>query len=109
MSWPPSIPPHGPSVSAMLKAVEQWQRLLFEAARLTSSDQETAILGRHLGRAFLMRELALLLRLEELARALAPHEATARPRQTEATQSSSLSSYSSGCCSSGSSSSSRPQ
>ena len=61
---------HKPNLATLLIAIEEWQGQLFELVVHTTSDEEIARLGALLGRAHIMRDQILRLRVEELARAV---------------------------------------
>ena len=70
---------HNPDAATLLFTIEEWQRQLWELANTVMSDddiassmtdEEVAALGLLLGRAHTMRHDALLLRLDELIRAV---------------------------------------
>ena len=61
---------HNPNLATLLAVVEDWQRQLFELLWHTSNDQEITLLSQLLGRAHVMRDRVLRLRVAELARAL---------------------------------------
>ena len=61
---------HNTNLAALLDAVEQWQRQLFELVEHTTNEREEILLGQLLGQAFIMRDKVLRLRVMELARVL---------------------------------------
>ena len=61
---------HNPNLATLLAVVEDWQRQLFKLLWHTSNDQEITLLSQLLGRAHVMRDRVLRLRVAELARAL---------------------------------------